>query len=103
MRQANNSFLFYASGRRFCSALKADLELRRRQDIFAQVSGRHATVGSLLPAACRRIAGGWHQHSSLVRLRTSPARDFACTHAAPGFVLMCTLFHLSSRHSLASR
>ena len=38
MRQANNSFLFYASGRRFCSELKANLELRRRQDIFAQVS-----------------------------------------------------------------
>ena len=37
MRQSNNSFLFYASGRRFCIALRAELELRRRQDIFAQV------------------------------------------------------------------
>jgi hypothetical protein len=37
MRQSNNSFLFYASGRRFCSELRANLELRRRQDIFAQI------------------------------------------------------------------
>lgn len=37
MRQSNHSFLFYTSGRRFCSALKATLELRRRQDLFAQL------------------------------------------------------------------
>lgn len=44
MRLSNHSFLFYASGRRFCSVLKATLEMRRRQDLFAQlwyrISGR---------------------------------------------------------------
>lgn len=35
MRQANHQLLFYASGRRFCSSLRGNLEMKRRQDLFA--------------------------------------------------------------------
>jgi Protein of unknown function (DUF1682) len=62
MRQANNSFLFYASGRRFCSELRANLELRRRQDIFAQVSAAtNMTVPSRMLHAARLQQLAWAQ------------------------------------------
>ena len=42
MRQSRNSFLFYATGRRFCQGLTAHIELKRRQDLFSMASYRLA-------------------------------------------------------------
>lgn len=86
MRQSNNSFLFYASGRRFCSELRANLELRRRQDIFAQVSGGS---GMMTAVACCRLQqrSGWNEHSSPCHVRTSPSTDLGC-------IMQCAWFWL---------
>ena len=37
VRESRNSFLLYASGRRFCQSLKAKVELQRRQDLLSLV------------------------------------------------------------------
>ena len=37
VRETRSSFLFYASGRRFCQSLTARAELLRRQDLLSLV------------------------------------------------------------------
>lgn len=60
MRQANHQFLFYASGRRFCSALRANLEMKRRQDMFAMVR---------MTLLFDRMWAGFRLHSPLTTVR----------------------------------
>jgi len=42
VRQSRHSFLFYATGRRFCQGMTATIELRRRQDLLSMAWYRFA-------------------------------------------------------------